>query len=248
MTERREYFTGQDIFENIMSNRAGMDTYSAGRFIIRINENDEELSFRGAVRMKRDSAIMLTINAIAGIEAARILITPDSIKMIDRINNNYFLGNYTDALKIFPFMMDYNMIQDIFLASPEGIIEGYDILADRRKRYTFDGDVIKIRTSGNELAGADRQASKSNEIQLLIDRDFLTRGIEYYSGEYNIFASLRYNSFSNTSGYVLPDDISLNFVSHNLPLFANLKLSRLEINKELTFPFRIPPKYTRVHN
>jgi hypothetical protein len=247
MTGREEYFTGRDIFENIMSNRAKMDSYSAGRFIIRINDNDEELSFRGAVRLKRDSAIMLTINVIAGIEAARILITPDSIKMIDRINNNYFLGNYQDALKIFPFMIDYHMIQGIFLASPERLIEGYDMLSDRRKRYTFEGDVIIIRTSGNGLTGGDREVTNSNAIQLLVDRNFLTRSIEYYSGEDNIFASLKYNSFSNTGGYALPDDITLNFVSHNLPFLANVKLSRLEINKEMTFPFRIPPKYTRVH-
>jgi hypothetical protein len=246
VTERREYYSGQDIYENLLLNRAEMDTYSAGRLIVRINDNGEEISFRGSVRIKRDSAILLSINAIAGIEAARLLFTPDSIKMIDRINNNYFLGNYLDAERIFPFTLDYNIIQSIFLASPERIIEEFDILSDRRRRYSFEDDLIKIRASGNVLSGSKVIDAKSDELQILIDRDFLTRGVEYHSGKDNIFASLRYNTFNKTGRYLLPDDISLNFVSHNLPFYANVKLSRLEVDKDLTFPFNIPSKYTRV--
>ena len=40
--------------------------------------------------MLRDSAIWLSISPLLGIEAVRVLLTKDSVKALDRLNNIYY--------------------------------------------------------------------------------------------------------------------------------------------------------------
>ena len=51
-------------------------------------------SFNANLRIKRDSVIWMSISPGLGIEVARVYITPDSLKFINRINNTYFKGDY----------------------------------------------------------------------------------------------------------------------------------------------------------
>ena len=87
--------TGDDIYRRMNTNQSDVITYSARRMMINIIDDDREMNLRGAVRIKRDSAVLITVNAFAGIEAVRLLFTVDSVMMIDRINKSYFAGNYS---------------------------------------------------------------------------------------------------------------------------------------------------------
>src|SRR5690606_13157953 len=54
------------------------------------------------VRIERDRAIWLSVTAILGVEAARILITPDSVKILNKLQGEYiskpfaYIYNYTN--------------------------------------------------------------------------------------------------------------------------------------------------------
>ncbi len=82
--------------------------YSAG---------DNEASFGIHLRMKKDSAIWISASPLLGIEVVRILITPDSVKILDRLNNIYYSDNL-EALKI-SFHADVNIdvLQSLICAS-----------------------------------------------------------------------------------------------------------------------------------
>jgi hypothetical protein len=240
-------YSGDYIHKMIAMNQPDLSTYSSGRMTISIVENDEQMVLRGAVRIKKDSAVFISINAFAGIEAARFLFTPDSVKMIDRINNAYFMGSYSESRKFIPFAVNFDLIQNIFFASPLRFSDEIDLLEGSDKEYLFEQQFLKFRFSGNDILFADNNVS-DDMLQLVIDRDFLTRSVDFHSGERNVYASLKYNSFYKTEGFNLPDQITLNFVSHNLPLQASLQLGRIEINRDLSFPFSIPSRYTRLKN
>ena len=51
--------------------------------------NNEEWSFTGNLRMRRDSTVWMSISAFMGMESIRTLITQDSVVLVNRINQTY---------------------------------------------------------------------------------------------------------------------------------------------------------------
>ena len=238
----RESYTGEEIYNNLLRNEPDVRTYSAGRMNLKIIEDDGELNLRGSVRINKDSAIMVSINAFAGIEAARLLLTRDSVKILDRINNRYFLGNYTDSQRFFPYKMDFDIIQSIFFGTSIRIFDEFNLLDRSGTRYLFDKEVMTVRYQGEIFPHANNPSGQ-DMLQINFDNSFFMRDIELFSTGNDIYTRLTYNSFSNTDGFYFPDDIDLHFISHNLPLHANMKFSRIETDQELSFPFSIPSRY-----
>lgn len=81
------------------------------------SSGDKEASFGIHLRIKKDSAVWISASPLLGIEAMRILITPDSVKILDRLNNIYYSDNL-EALKI-SFHADVNIdiLQSLICAS-----------------------------------------------------------------------------------------------------------------------------------
>jgi hypothetical protein len=235
-------FTGDEVYNNLVSKSPDITSYSAGRMNIRIIDNDEELNLRGAVRMIKDSAIMVSVNAFAGIEAARMLFTRDSVKILDRINNRYFLGNYIDSKRFLPVAMDYDIIQSVFLGSSVRIIEEFDILERNGGRYLFNKDIMTVDYTGSIFPGVE-DGSGSDILRISLDNNFLMKDIELFSRVNDIYSRVRFNSFHHSGGFYFPDDIDFHYVSHNLPLFANLKISRIEVDRDFNFTFSVPSRY-----
>ena len=57
--------------------------------------NEKAIPLNANIRMQKDSVIWISATALLGIEAVRLLITPDSFKMINRlISEEYFTLDY----------------------------------------------------------------------------------------------------------------------------------------------------------
>jgi hypothetical protein len=242
----KEFFTGDYIYEMLVENQAGVETYSVSRMMIRIKDNEDEMNLRGSVRIKRDSAVLISVNAFAGIEAVRLLFTTDSVKMIDRINNKYFLGSYEESKGFIPFNVSYDMIQSIFFASPAEFVHDIDDVLAGGREYYFEDQLLTIRYPDLAMTEWNGPVSTDN-VQFVLDRDFLARSVDFHSRRNNTYASIKYNSYYKSEDYFLPDDINFYFISHNLPFHAHLRLNRIEINNELNFPFNIPLRYSPVN-
>lgn len=242
VVETEGVYSGDEIYANLVDRSPDVNTYSVRRMNLKIIENDEELNLRGSVRIAKDSAILVSINAFAGIEAARILLTRDSVKILDRINRNYFEGNYIDALKFIPVKINYDIVQSIFFGSSVKLLQEFD-LPDRSKTgYSFEDNTISLRYTGN-IFNFNEFSFNDDMLQIIFDNEFLTRNVEIFSADKSVYSQLSYNSFTYMDNQYFPEDIDFHFVSHNIPLHANFRLSRIEINQDLSFLFNIPSGY-----
>ncbi len=238
----RKYYSGLEVYEKLSINDPDVKTYSAGRMNLTINDNGENINLRGAVRISKDSAIMVSINAFAGIEAARMLLTRDSIKIIDRINNMYFVGDYRDAKKFLPVTMDFDIVQSIFMGSVYSLVNDLNIFDREGTQYLLDNDVMAVRYTG-EILPSEGNIPDNDMLQIKLDSKFRTRDIEFFSKNNSIYTRLKFNSFNNTGGLYLPDDVDIYYISDNIPLQANMRFSRIELNRDLNFPFNIPARF-----
>ena len=81
------------------------------------SSGNDEASFGIHMRIKKDSAVWISASSLFGIEVFRILITPDSVKILDKWNNIYY-SDKLEALKI-SFHADVNLdvLQSLICAS-----------------------------------------------------------------------------------------------------------------------------------
>ena len=74
---------------------------------IKINKEDQETTINAQIRIKKDSAIWISVKAALGIEIFRTMITPDKIYYINRINKGYFIKHISQAEKLLKTNISY---------------------------------------------------------------------------------------------------------------------------------------------
>lgn len=79
---------------------------------IKIQSNGRTNRLRANLKVKPDSALLVSLSNPLGIEIVRALITPDSIRFIDRINRNYLQGTYDVIASMYHIPADFNLLQD----------------------------------------------------------------------------------------------------------------------------------------
>ena len=89
--------TEEAFFASVLDNTFRFNTLSA-RLKLELSDRQQELSSRAHLKMIRNDRLQLSIQPLFGVEAFRIEITVDSVKILDRINKHYMVDSY-DNLK-----------------------------------------------------------------------------------------------------------------------------------------------------
>lgn len=102
----------REIIRRVTEQELAYTTLTA-RIKIDYEGDGETTSFKGDLRVYRDSAIWLSIKPALGLEAARILITTDSVKIIDRINKQYLARPIRYIADTYRVPLDFNLMQNV---------------------------------------------------------------------------------------------------------------------------------------
>ena len=72
------------------------------------------------VRLAKDSVIWMSISPALGVEAARILLTPDSVQVLSKLPGARFVfqGNYTMLEKAIQAPVSFALVQDLIVGQP----------------------------------------------------------------------------------------------------------------------------------
>jgi hypothetical protein len=204
-------------------------------------------SFKGNIRIKKDSIIWISINPLFGIEAFRIMFSVDSVKMINKINNTYFLGDYSMINTMFSTPFDFDMLQSLITGNDFSFYEN-DIF-----KANIDGGFYKLTTMG-------RQKLKKY-VRNQIDNDkVLIQDIWLDPSTYKIVKQqwkeiknnnskmlFQYDGFSLTDdGQLFPGNLMCDITAENR-ISVNIKYSRVQVNKAFEFVFIIPGSYQPIN-
>ena len=97
------------------------------------------------IRMKKDSAIWISITGLLGIEGTRILITPDSIKLLDKLNSRYYKKDIS-------YLKQITNMTNLTFDNLQKIILGIDFNFDKSNSTVEKIDTTyKIETSEKQL-------------------------------------------------------------------------------------------------
>ncbi|GAB4204175.1 MAG: hypothetical protein Fur0023_11720 [Bacteroidia bacterium] len=210
-----------------------------------IDSEDTDVDIK--IRSKRDSALLISIEAINLFDVAKILITNDSVKMIIYPKKEYYYGSISNISKLLNITADLDLIQSVLFGN--------------NAEFYNEEDKIKHINDKNNCLYILTTTKKRKVKRLLKDKDILIakEPIQIITIHPTTFKIIRnqfidiknnhsldveYENFQMIDSLIFPKIVKAKIVAEN-PIDFQLKYSKVEIQKPQNLSFRIPASYTK---
>ncbi len=234
------------LIQQMQSNSFDFDTFQS-KAEFKIDQGEKTNSFKANIRIKKDSLIWISITPLLGIEMARILITRDTIKVINRFDKEYFIGDYSYINKKFNVELEFEIIQSLMLGNAIPFEEDEKIKFATDKGYYYLGNLKKRKAK--KANNKPNKIEKENEelISLWMNpTSFRIEKILFSDLAADRFLLGEYSNYFEVNGQLLPKNLVFNFESKK-PAKIKIEYSRVSLNQDMKFSFNISSKYEKVY-
>ena len=213
---------------------------------VQLYQKGKKTPFKANIRIRKDSLIWVSITPALGIEVARIMITRDSVKVLNRIDRNYFIGDYDYINKRFNIDLEFSTIQSILIGNAIDFEtdEKVTLSIDKEKYYLGNLKKRKVKKADEKPERIEKQ--KEEVVSLWVDQNtFKVSNFIFSDLTANRFLKGRYEKFIAVDNQSLPSDLKFDFQSEK-PAKVNLQYSKVSLAGPLKFSFKISSKYEQV--
>ena len=192
-------------------------------------------SFGIRARFKKDSVIWLSVTPALGIEMFRLCLTKDSVKLLNRLEQKYFVNSFDKANEVLKMDEDFKVIQSLING---GFAKIYD-LDQYQSEVTNEGYAIAADLTGFQSKKTEDPVEHITNVSNAlwrVTRTFLksTETSDQIVAEYGSFQAVGKNHY--------PSDMKF-LIDGKGKIALNLKWTKIEEKPMLKFPFKIPAKY-----
>ena len=206
-------------------------SYFTGKAKARIgidgNNNDVTLN----IRIKKNEAIWVSVTAVMGIEGARALITPDSIKVINRLDNSYLKKPFAYVHQYTSNEVNFNMLQALLIGNAIPAV-----LAD-------SASVFKPEAGNLQINGLLGQLS----YQLILGPDLKVSTTNMVNSQAGQQLQVNNNVFVNVLGHIIPSQINISSAVGVKKIQVDITYTKTDFDKAIDFPFNVPARFSVVN-
>ncbi len=209
---------------------------------VEIIQEGKKQSFKAKMRLQKDSLIWISISPLLGIEFIRLELTVDSVKLMNRIDKNYFCGDYSIVNRFLETSVDFNILQALILGNDFSYYERATFRAD------IDHNEYKLSTAKRHKLkkyirnSEDEQRTFLHDIWLNANNFKITRIKLKEANRNPRKIEAIYSDYNYISGQLFPTNISFE-INADKKTLLDLSYGSIKINEELAFPFKISSKY-----
>jgi hypothetical protein len=219
----------QQTVNGLVRNKIDFRTFSSRMKVHYEGGDGKDYEFNAYIHIKKDSMIWVSINAALGIEAFRLLITPDSVKILDKLKKIARLRSVSFLQEEIHLPVDFRTLQDLLMGNPI-YLDTTNILF-----YKQDASGISLLSVG-ELFKNYLTLNSDNTIRhcKLDDVDPMrARTCDLTYGDYEKRDTLRFSTYRKIS------------VAEKTKVDIELGYKQYKFNENLSFSFTIPKNYRR---
>lgn len=187
---------------------------------------DKSVSFTASFRIKKDSLIYASITK-SGIPFAKVLVTKDSVKIVDLFHKKYKQGSFEELNNLIGFELPFPVLQNFLFSQPSFLYEDSGIVvADSLLTLSNVSDVIKQENSF--------PCDTLNLLSTTID----------YGTKEIIISNKNPNDIN---GFLLNKNITLTVMEiEKVIVLADIEIQRIKKFNQLNIPFSIPTDYEKM--
>ena len=205
------------------------------------NSND----FKGQIRIRKDSLIWITVTPALGIEMFRMVITTDSVKYFNRLQKEYFAGDYALVSDFLKIDIDYDILQSLLLGND------FQFYENNSFRASIDNLEYKLSTTDRRKIRKEAEQASDDPVILLQNiwlnpesfKITRTDVKEYMKDNRKLQAT--YGDFVKLENQSYPSTLQFDIMAEDV---FKLKISYTKVTtgETLTFPFTIPDSYQKI--
>ena len=203
----------------------------------------KNLSFKASYRIRKDSAIWTTITFLSK-PVVTAIITKDSIKYLDRIKKEYFIGEIEYLKQLTNTDVNYEMLEQLLVGNAIGYDTTINYSAEVDSAFYLISSISK-----RKIKKALQQGAKSKEEYIYrhwldpksyrINRQLVNKLSDTTSIE------VGYSEYLELESQFFPGRADIAITSPSDSGTVELSNSKLKLNVPITFPFKISSKYTK---
>jgi hypothetical protein len=215
-----------EVIGNISAKQIRFNTLSIkAKADLDINNNKNSVTMN--IRMQHAKAIWVSVSVPIIGEVARTLITPDSIKIINKLENSYTKKPFSFIYQYANNQINFQSLEDLFVGN------------------AFAGTLtasssIKVNGGQTHIGG-----NLSDLAYLLIFNDnlnLLQSNLSDKAAGQNL--TTNYGEYRNVEGQTFPGALSIRSAVSNKGISVDMQYSQIGLNEPVDFPFSVPKRFT----
>lgn len=219
--------TARTIIANHYDSQLDFTTMS-GKIRIDYSEGSSTQSVGVSLRMQKDKAIW--VSAPLGIIKAYI--TPERVSFYNKLQNEYFDGDYTYFSEMLGMDLDFSKIQNLLVGQT---------LLDMRE-MKFDA-----QSNGKYYELKPKKSQDLLKLLYLIDPgNFKLARQQLSQPEKKRLLDIHYKNYQQKGNKTIPHEIGIVAIETVERTFIDITYKNIEFGRSLNFPYRIPKGYDEI--
>jgi hypothetical protein len=214
----------------IQSKQLSFSTFSAkakAKMNIDGANNDVTLN----IRIKKGQEIWISVTALLGLEGARAVITPDSIKIINRLESTYTKKPFGYLYQYAGNQLNFETLENLVLGNawPGTVNENAALQNTADSGLVLNGALGQLMYQ--LVMGADMRVSKTIMASHAPERSL----------------QVVYNGSFPVGERTIPTQINISSAGPEAKIQVNLTYTKAEFDKPVDLPFSVPARYSVVN-
>ncbi len=181
-----------------------------------------------SIRIKKDQIIWISVTAIAGLEVARAIITPDSVKILNRLESTYIRKPFSYIYSFTNEQVTFKTVQDILIGNSTG-----EFVTNPGAQIVTQGNQTTIKGSlkGLEYFLRFNESNKLNQTNLKDN-----------AASQNL--TVNYGNFLAIGNMLAPQIVNVQSAAGQKNIKIDLEYARIGLNEAQDYPFTVPKRFT----
>jgi len=195
---------------------------------ISYSEGNQEQNYTVNLRIENNKTIW--INATLGL--ARAKITPEKVQFYDKINNQYFDGDYQLLSDLLGVELDFNKVQNLLLGNA---------------LFKLEANSYKASIHEQSYVLSPKQQNTMLELFFLLNPNhFKMDSQQLYQPIKRRMLQIDYKAYQEIEKQIVPENIHIVAVENQDEIVMDLEYKSIKLNENLRFPFKIPKGYKEI--
>lgn len=194
-----------------------------------LNVNGDENNVTMLIRIQKDKKIWVSITAIAGIEVARAVITPDSLFLLNRLQKTYTRKPFNYVNDFTNKQINFGLLQAVLAGNtiPDFMIE--------KSALVQENGVWVLSGNAGDLA-----------YKVLFNT--LLKVTETTLNDAKVAQALKvvYGNYTPVNEALFPSSLKINSMAGDKKINIEIEFNKIESNIPVDFPFTVPKNFELV--
>jgi len=217
----------------------------SAKFSTEFKVDSSQTSFNVTLRGRKDSILWMSITVpLIGVEAARAILTKDSVKFIDRLHSEYFVGDFNYINKLLHADFDFELIQSLLIGNSVDFYDDADRLHASINNEKYVLSTVRKRKLRRVIV-RNKELKDPAQTIWLDPQTFKIVRVLFNDFDLNRNFTAHFDKFEKVDSVLFPFSIH-----HSIKAEKNIEIqidySKVNINTAQSFPFSIPSKYEKI--